>query len=434
MNLHMQRGKFAAVLLFQIALAIAFCFLSTEQKREPHGEHGSNNSTESGASVNQDEDNTQFADHAYLDVHTMVFVGFAFLMTFLKKYSFTAAGGTLVFAALIMQWALFCQQIMFGFKGGVFPVTVEGLLEADVMTAAVLISFGAILGAATIEQVFFIGIVETAVGCANLYLFTNVLQANDVGGSISIHTFGAYFGLACSAGLRLQKLHKPSPNVEPLNGSSYSSDTFAMIGTLFLWVYWPAFNGALAPNRDAFERGIINTYLSIAASAVTAFCVSSLLHKEDKLEMVHIQNATLAGGVGIGTIATLVSAPAVAIAVGVGCGAVSVLGYEHITPKLSKLGVLDTCGVNNLHGLPGLTSGVLSIILFAATRDGASLARLAGQEVGGQALRQLFGLLATLGVAVVSGAVTGFVAKKLFKPLKPEEAYSDEKNWVLPEY
>ncbi|CAG9101439.1 unnamed protein product [Plutella xylostella] len=234
MNLHMQRGKFVVVLLFQIALAIAFCFLSTEQKREPHGDHGASNSTESGASTNKDEDNSQFADHAYLDVHTMVFVGFAFLMTFLKKYSFTAAGGTLVFAALIMQWALFCQQAMFGFKGGVFPVTVEGLLEADVMTAAVLISFGAILGAASIEQVFFIGIVETAVGCANLYLFTNVLQANDVGGSISIHTFGAYFGLACSAGLRLQKRHQPSPNVEPLNGSSYSSDTFAMIGKVLL--------------------------------------------------------------------------------------------------------------------------------------------------------------------------------------------------------
>lgn len=49
-------------------------------------------------------------------------------------------------------------------------------------------------------------------------------------------------------------------------GSSYISDITAMIGTLFLWVYWPSFNTA-GLDGDQQMRGIVNTYMSITASA-----------------------------------------------------------------------------------------------------------------------------------------------------------------------
>jgi len=60
------------------------------------------------------------------------------------------------------------------------------------------------------------------------------LGITDVGGSISIHVFGCYFGLAVSA-----MLGKPSSTKD--NKSMYHSDLFSMIGTLFLWLYWPSF-------------------------------------------------------------------------------------------------------------------------------------------------------------------------------------------------
>lgn len=143
----------------------------------------------------------------------------------------------------------------------------------------------------------------------NQYLVFNVIRALDVGGSITIHAFGAYYGLAASLVLSSRQADYTSLNSK--NSASYISNIFSMIGvltlydapsaamfivasrlaavarrawcarpgarapvaaagtstslsiviasfppatiptfpllgTLFLWLYWPSFNGALA--------------------------------------------------------------------------------------------------------------------------------------------------------------------------------------------
>lgn len=45
----------------------------------------------------------------FQDVHVMIFVGFGFLMTFLKRYSFGAVGFNFLIAAFGIQWALLMQ-------------------------------------------------------------------------------------------------------------------------------------------------------------------------------------------------------------------------------------------------------------------------------------------------------------------------------------
>lgn len=64
----------------------------------------------------------------------------------------------------------------------------------------------------------------------------------DAGGSTTIHTFGAYYGLTISyiLGKNHAPLHKPR--------YTYISNIFAMIGTFFLWLYWPSFNAGYFPS------------------------------------------------------------------------------------------------------------------------------------------------------------------------------------------
>jgi ammonium transporter Rh len=70
-----------------------------------------------------------------------------------------------------------------------------------------------------------------------------------------------------------------------------------------------------------------------------------------KLSMVDVQNASLAGGVAIGSMCNMPISPAGALAVGFAAGAFCVFGYVCLTPLLERaIGLHDTCGVANLHG------------------------------------------------------------------------------------
>ena len=130
--------------------------------------------------------------------------------------------------------------------------------------------------------------------------------ALDVGGSITIHAFGAVYGLAAS-----YWLSPPGQGAgHPKAAASYTSDVTAMLGTLVLWLYWPSFNGALAGDAQLFC--IINTLLALLGATLAA--VAASVAAGGKLDMVHVQNATLAGGVAIGSSANLHLPPAAALA------------------------------------------------------------------------------------------------------------------------
>jgi len=107
---------------------------------------------------------------------------------------------------------------------------------------------------------------------------------------------GAYFGIAVAYVLYKKQLNDIESTER--EKSVYHSDVFAMIGTLFLFCFWPSFNAGVA-SGDSRLRAVVNTYISIASSVLLTYIFSSLFHKDKKFDMVHIQNATLAGGVGM---------------------------------------------------------------------------------------------------------------------------------------
>jgi len=47
----------------------------------------------------------------FLNVHTMITLGFAFVMAFLKKYGYGSIGFTLLLVAYTLQWSLLVEWI-----------------------------------------------------------------------------------------------------------------------------------------------------------------------------------------------------------------------------------------------------------------------------------------------------------------------------------
>uniref|UniRef100_A0A8D3CDR9 Rh family, C glycoprotein a n=1 Tax=Scophthalmus maximus TaxID=52904 RepID=A0A8D3CDR9_SCOMX len=355
----------AVCFVWQIAMIVLFgVFIRYDEEADTHWvKHKKDHNITSDI-----ENDFYFRYPSFQDVHVMIFVGFGFLMTFLKRYSFGAVGFNFLIAAFGLQWALLMQ----GWFHSLDPATgkiyigVESLINADFCCAGSLIAYGAILGKVSPVQLLVVTLFGVTLFAVEEYIILSLLHCRDAGGSMVIHAFGGYYGLAISWVLYRPNLHQS----KRLNGSVYHSDVFAMIGTLFLWMFWPSFNSAITDHGDGQHRAAINTYLALASSVLTTVAISSMSQKTGKLDMVHIQNATLAGGVAMGTAAEFMITPYGSLIVGFCCGIISTFGYLFITPFLEKyLKLQDTCGIHNLHALPGMLGGFIGAIVAAAATE-----------------------------------------------------------------
>lgn len=87
-----------------------------------------------------------------------------------------------------------------------------------------MISFGAVIGRATPFQLLAMTIVEIILFGLNEFLWAKeVFQAVDMGGTVFIHTFGAYFGLAVSMALEKRPVDKRTDETADENNSSRCS-------------------------------------------------------------------------------------------------------------------------------------------------------------------------------------------------------------------
>ena len=195
--------------------------------------------------------------------------------------------------------------------------------------------------------------------CLNGAILTNIFKVNDIGGSMIIHTFGAFFGLSVAM------FYQPKEAIEDKFGigvGNYLSDLVSMIGTLFLFCFWPSFNGATGYG-SGMHRAVINTYLSISSSVIASIIVAKMTHN-GKLEMEIVLNASLAGGVAVGAACDIIVQPFGAMLAGFVTGTISSFGFAYLSKYLQKkISLHDTCGVLNLHGMPGLIGGFVSAIV-----------------------------------------------------------------------
>lgn len=141
--------------------------------------------------------------------------------------------------------------------------------------------------------------------------------------------------------------------------------------------------------------------------------------------MVHIQNATLAGGVAIGSSAALRMPPVAALLVGLIAGGISTLGFRFASPWVeSKLKIADTCGVLDLHGMPGLLGGIASAVLASACY--ASNEDILEHSASTQAGLQIGGLAAAVGIAIAGGLLGGALVSFIKVPGFAEESEGEE--------
>lgn len=348
-------------------------------------------------------------------------------MTFLKLYGLGAVGFTMLVTAMGIQWAVFTEsffnQLYFTTEHWYFvPINIYSLLNALYAVSSVLIAFGALIGKISPFQLIVMTIIQLVCHSFNFkILMSGVLNVADMGGTYFDHMFGAYFGLAVAFMLG-------KPKSLPEFGSI--PDIFSLIGTLFLWVYWPSFvGGAAVADSEQQQRALVNTILSLSASTVAAFLFSSLFSAEDwKFRPVDIQNATLAGGVAIGCTANLTLSPCGAILIGSAAGFWSAVGYNYLQPFLENhCGLHDSCGIHNLHAMPSVIGALASVAMAAnpQTKD----KDIYGISADRQWWHQLVGMLLCISFAIVSGLSVGYLLYLIEpKPKLPLQLETDEDN------
>jgi len=204
----------------------------------------------------------------------------------------------------------------------------------------------------------------------------------DTGGSIVIHCFGALFGLGAIFSLTSKKEFKTEIEVDA------TTEKFSLLGSMVLWVFWPSFCAALVAPAD-IPKTIVNVILALCGSTIITYFASALLRK--KVSPADIANASLAGGVAIGSTCDLTT-PGIAFIIGLAAGAISTFGFAIIQEKLqNKIKKVDTCGVLHLHGLPGLFGGLVALIAVSGINVGS----------------QLLGIVITIVLSIVSGLIVG---------------------------
>ncbi len=128
------------------------------------------------------------------------------------------------------------------------------------------------------------------------------------------------------------------------------------------------------------------------------------------MNIADIANAALAGGVAIGATCDHANHWE-AFVIGIVAGAISTIGFAIIKDKQQKLlKAVDTCGVSNLHGLPGIFGGLIAIPIVSGLNAGT----------------QLLGIAITLVIAIVTGLLSGKIVS-LFGHRK--EAYVDSEEF-----
>ena len=166
------------LILFQCAFIVLYAVHGEYQYKQTDSH--SYNSTESDHPAVGD---IEFYYSFFQDVHVMMFIGFGFLMTFLRRYSFSSVSFNFLVAAFVLEWAILIRGYVFDWNSHsqTFSVSIKSLLHADFVCAAILISFGAVLGKTNPAQLVILALIEVVIQVWNEYIGLTYFCVYDAG-------------------------------------------------------------------------------------------------------------------------------------------------------------------------------------------------------------------------------------------------------------
>ncbi|XP_023587863.1 RH-like protein isoform X1 [Trichechus manatus latirostris] len=354
----------------------------------------------------------------FQDITIMAALGLGFLTSSFPKNSWSSVAFNLFILAIGVQWAVLLDGFLNKFSSGKIVIELSSIQLATMSAMSVLISVGAVLGKTNLLQLMMMALVEVTAFSVMMMVSDRVFNVDNHTSMMHIHVFAAYFGLAVAWCLSSSQPKEKQREVKTAKGP----DLFAMLGTLFLWIFWPNFNSALLSIENK-RKAVFNTYYALAVSSVTATSVSAAAHPEGKISMTHIHSAVLAGGVAVGASCHLISSPWPAMLVGLLAGLISVGGA-----KCLPVGFHRMLMVHYAFGLPGLLGEITYITLMALQ---------ASQNQDTTNCYQIFlnmGILSFVMImSLASGFLTGSILRlQIWKAPGVNKYYYDQDFWKFP--
>jgi len=157
----------------------------------------------------------------------------------------------------------------------------------------------------------------------------------------------------------------------------------------------------------------------------------------------------------MGTVCDQLIYPGSALGLGAIAGFLSVAGFVFIQPYLErKIGLHDTCGIHNLHGMPSLLSALAGVVAASQahfdggddnannnyygseykiwTGRGTSIDE-ESRDANKQAAYQFAFIIITMVIAVAGGLLTGMIVKLPCFGKRDIEPFTDKPDWEVPE-
>ncbi|MGR3318537.1 MAG: ammonium transporter [Candidatus Anammoxibacter sp.] len=346
-----------------------------------------------------------------MHIMAMLMIGFGFLMVYVKRYGYSAVTATYILVSVAIPLYIYLKGK--GYFGEPFDEHIDQLLFAEFAAASLLIAVGAPLGRLKMRQYIVMALLFIPCYMLNEWILVdNGLgliphgEVIDTGGSLLIHAFGAYFGMGVI--VRMTTKEDFDKKIE----SDKQSNQFSMLGSMVLWVFWPSFCAAIVAPA-LVPVAALNTVIALCGATLATLAFSKIIR--GKIGIEDMANAALAGGVAIGATCAHVQSLKFAFFIGLIAGAISVIGYTVIQPRVQKLlKGIDTCGVHNLHGMPGLFGGFMALFVVNGISAGS----------------QIKGMIITIVLAAVTGLAVGSILSLLGHR---KDSYNDAEEFIVEE-